>query len=127
MPNIHELIDNVALQIREKSNGQVWFSNLDLKNTYSQLKLCDQTSKQCNFSIVGSKTTGKCQFLTGFYGLRDMPNEIQWVMDLLLKNIPFSNCYIDDILLAERGSLEDHKLIVYKILTILDENKMVVK
>ena len=46
MPNIHELIDNLALQISEKSNGRVWFSNLDLKNAYSQLKLCDQTSKQ---------------------------------------------------------------------------------
>ena len=42
MPNIHELIDNVALQISEKSNGRVWLSNLDLKNAYSQLKLCDQ-------------------------------------------------------------------------------------
>ena len=40
MPNLHELIDNVALQISEKSNGRVWFSNLDLKNAYSQLKLC---------------------------------------------------------------------------------------
>ena len=58
MPNIHELIDNVALQISEKPNGRVWFSNLDLKNAYSQLKLCDQTSKQCNFSIVGGETTG---------------------------------------------------------------------
>ena len=57
LPNIHELIDNVALQISEKSNGQVWFSNLYLKNAYSQLKLCDQTSKQCNFSIVGGETT----------------------------------------------------------------------
>ena len=45
MPNIHELIDNVALQISEKSNGQVCFSNLDLKNAYSHLKLCNQTSK----------------------------------------------------------------------------------
>ena len=65
MPNIHELIDNVALQISEKSNGRVWFSNLDLKNAYSQLKLCDQTRKQCNFSIVGGETTGTYQFLTG--------------------------------------------------------------
>ena len=32
IPNIHELIDNVAFQISEKSNGRVWFSNLDLKN-----------------------------------------------------------------------------------------------
>ena len=66
MPNIHELIDKVALQISEKSNGRVWFSNLDLKNAYSQLKLCKQTRKQCTFSIVGGETTVTYQFLTGF-------------------------------------------------------------
>ena len=42
MPNIHELIDNVALQISEKPTGQVWFSNLDLANYYSQLKLWEK-------------------------------------------------------------------------------------
>ena len=68
MPNIHELNDNVALQISEKSNGQVWFSNLELKKAYSQLKLCDQTSKQCNFSILGGETTGTYRFLTKTYG-----------------------------------------------------------
>ena len=115
MPNIHELIDNVALQISEKSNGRLWFHNLDLKNAYSQIKLCEQTSKQCNLSIVGGETTGTYQFLTGFYGLGDMPNEFQRVMDSLLKNIPFTNCYIDNILVASRGSLEEHKSIVYKI------------
>ena len=127
MPNIHELIDNVALQISEKSNGRVWFSKLDLKNAYSQLKLCDQTSKQCNFSIVGGETTGTYRFLTGFYGLGEMPSEFQRVVDSLLKNIPFTNCYIGDILVASRGSLKEHKSIVYKILSILDENNMAVK
>ena len=73
MPNIHELIDNVALQISEKSNRRVWFSNLDLKNAYSQLKLCDKISKQCNFSILGVETTGTFRFLTGFYGLETCP------------------------------------------------------
>ena len=127
MPNIRELIDNVALQISEKSNGRFWFSNLDLKNAYSQLKLCDQTSKQCNFSIVGGETTGTYQFLMGFYGLGDMPNEFQRVMDSVLKNIPFTNCYIDNILVASRGTLEEHKIIVYKILSILKKNNMALK
>ena len=56
-----------------------------------------------------------------------MLNEFQWVIDSLLKSIPFLNCYIDDILVASRGSLEEHKAIVYKILTILDKNNMAVK
>ena len=56
-----------------------------------------------------------------------MPNEFQRVMNSLLKNILFTNCYIDDILVASRGSLEEHKAIVYKILSILDKNNMAVK
>ena len=40
MPYIHKLIDTVALQVSEKPNRTVWFSNLDLKNNYSQFKLC---------------------------------------------------------------------------------------
>ena len=62
MPNIHEFIDNLALQISEKSNGRVWFSNLDLRNAYSQLKLCEQTSIQCSFSILGGETTRMYRF-----------------------------------------------------------------
>ena len=72
IPNIYELIDNVTLQFSEKSNGRVWFCILDLKNAYGQMKLCKQTSKQCNYSIVGGKTTGTYRFLTGIYGLGDM-------------------------------------------------------
>ena len=49
MPNIHELIDNVALQISEKSKVRVWFNNLDLKNAFSQLKLCEH---QVNSAII---------------------------------------------------------------------------
>ena len=121
-PNIHELIDNIALQLSSKESGEVWFSSLDLKNAYSQLQLCTDTSKQCNFSIMGGETTGTYRFLTGFYGLGDMPNEFQRVMDSLFKNILFTNCYIDDILIASKGSLNEHKAI-----NILDNKNMSVK
>ena len=56
-----------------------------------------------------------------------MPNEFQRVMEPFFKNIPFTNCYIDDILVAVKGSLEQHKAIENKFLTILDKNKMAVK
>ena len=82
MPNIHELIDNIALQLSNKDSGEVWFSNLDLQYAYSQLQLCTDTSKQCNFSIIGGKTTGTYRLLTGFYGLGDMPNEFQRLISL---------------------------------------------
>ena len=123
MPNIQELIDNVALHISEKSNGQTWFSNIDLKNAYSQFVLRNQTRKQCNFGIAGGKSHGTYRVLFEFYGFADMPNEFQRVMDSLLKNITFTICIIDDNLVALRGSVEDHKAIVNKVLTILDKKK----
>ena len=127
MPNIHELVDNVAAQITNDSVGEVWFTNLDLKNAYSQLALDKFTSNQCNFSIVGGDITGTYQFLTDFYGLGDMPNEFQRVMDSTLGSIPFTNCYLDDILISSKGSFLDHKNIVLKILSTLDEYNFAVK
>ena len=114
MLNIHELIDNVALQISENPTGQVWFSNLDLKNAFSEFKLGKKTCKQRNFSVVGDETTGAYRFLIGFYGMGDMLNNFQRVRDSILKNIPLKSCYIDDILVASKGSHEKHKAIVIK-------------
>ena len=62
MPNIHQLIDNIALQLSSKESGEVCFKNLDLKNAYSQLQLFIDTSKKCNSSIVGGETTGTYRF-----------------------------------------------------------------
>ena len=64
-PNIHELVDKVASQISNDSIGESWFTNLDLKNAYSQLSLDNFTSSQCNLSLIGGDTTGTYQFLTG--------------------------------------------------------------
>ena len=90
MPNIHELIDNVAIQLLETPSGQVWFSNLDLKNAHSLSKMCKKASKQL-MSVLWSAKHRNVSIITGFYGLGDMLNNFQWVMDSILKNIPYSN------------------------------------
>ena len=56
-----------------------------------------------------------------------MPNEFQRVMDSFMKDITFTNCYIDDILIASKGSLNEHKAILTNILNILDNKNMAVK
>ena len=113
-PNKHELVDKVASQISNDSIGEVWFTNLDLKNAYSQLSLDNFTNSQCNLSLIGGDTTGTYQFLTSFYGLGDMTNEFQRVMDsTIVGNIPCTNCYLDDILVAFKASFSEHKNIVH--------------
>ena len=127
MPNIHELVDNVAAQIASDSAGEVWFTNLDSKNAYNQLALDTFTSNQYKFSIVGGDITGTYQYLTGFYGLGDMLNEFQRVIPFSNGSIPFTNCYLDEILIASKGTFLDHKNIVLKILSTSDENNFAVK
>ena len=41
-----------------------------------------------------------------------MLNELQRVMDSLIKGIRFTNCYTDDILVAFKGTVEEHKAIM---------------
>ena len=83
MPNIDNLLDKVREHLARSNdkNVQVWFSSIDLKYAYSQLKLHPDTSKHCNFNIVGGSATGKYRFLNGFYGLTDIPAEFQKAID----------------------------------------------
>ena len=55
MPNLFELIDNVAVTISGHDERNIWFSSNDLKYAYSQIPLSKKASNQCNFNIVGEK------------------------------------------------------------------------
>ena len=66
MPNIEELVDTVGQTISERKPGNVNFSTMDLTYAYGQLPLSPETSVQCNFLLVGGKSTGTYRFQTGF-------------------------------------------------------------
>ena len=106
MPNKIELLDNVTLAISGNTNKPIRFSNIDLKYAYSQIALSEETSRQCNFSIVGGNITGTYRFKTRFYCLGDMPNEFQRVMDSLVGHLPRFHVYLDYSLVATRGPAE---------------------
>ena len=58
MPNLFELIDNIAVTISGPDEDKIWFSSIDLKYAYSQIPLSKKSSNQCNFNIVGGNVTG---------------------------------------------------------------------
>ena len=86
MPNVDELLDGVSQIVTANTNGYLYFSVLDLKYAYSQSKLTAETAKQCNFNIIGGQATGTYRFLTGFYGLAEMPAEFQKAMHRTLNH-----------------------------------------
>ena len=85
MPNVDELIDGVSQIVTAKTQGILYFTVLNIKYAYSQLRLTAETAK-CNFNIVGGQATGTYRFLTGFYGLADLPVEFQKAMDCTLNH-----------------------------------------
>ena len=116
MPNLFELIDNVAVTISGHDERNIWFSSIDLKYAYSQIPLSKKASNQCNFNIGGGEVTGSYRFKTRFYGLGDMPNEFQRIMYRLTEKLPNTHCYLDDTLIATVGSEDEHKKLVINVL-----------
>ena len=127
MPNVDELIDGVSQTVTENKNGTLYFTVLDLKYAYSQLKLVADTAKQCNFNIVGGKATGTYRFLTGFYGLADMPAEFQKAMDRTINHAKNTFCFLDDILIVSKGNENEHGNLVEAVLKNLDAENLALK
>ena len=100
---------------------------LDLKYAYSQLRLTAETAKQCNFNIVGGQATGTYRFLTGFYGLVDMPAEFQKAMDCTLNHAKNTFCFLDDILIVSKGTKIEHEKLVLDVMKKLDDENLALK
>ena len=125
MPNIDNLIDTIQQNLNTTASQETaYFSTLDLKYAYSQLKLDPETARHCNFNIICGERTGTYRFITGFYGLTDMPAAFQKVMDYTLVGLQNNYCFLDDIKVVSRGSKEDHLKLVYKCLKKLDEDNL---
>ena len=90
-------------------SGGVYFTKLDFTYAYGQVSLNQKTSEQCNFfSLVGGKSTGTNCFKNGFYGLTSLPVEFQKSTDNLLNEFPQATAFIDDILIALKGTRTEH-------------------
>ena len=100
---------------------------MDLTYAYGQLSLSPKTSVQCNFSLVGGKSTGTYRFRTGLYGLTTMPAEFQRVMDTILSKFPQAHAFIDDILVVTKGTEVEHISAVEKNLRNSDRENMSLK
>ena len=120
MPNLDNLMDMIAEQAGG-GEGTTYFTTLDMKYAYGQVELSPETSRHCNFQILGGAATGVYRFVTGFYGLTIMPTEFQRIIDLTLAGITNTFAFIDDILVVTRGSKQEHLVKVKEVLHRLDE------
>ena len=118
MPNMDELINQISSELSKNESDPIWISVIDLDYAYGQMRLAPETSKHCNFAITGEKINGYYRFLKGFYGPADIPTIFQEKIDRTLGHqIPV---WLDDIIIATRGTKEQHTQKLESVLTKLE-------
>ena len=125
MPNIDNLTETIQQNLNTNASQETaYFSTLDFKYAYSQFNLDPETARHSDFNIISGEGTGTHRFITGFYGLTDMPAAFQKVVDYTLVGLQNTHCFLDDIIIVSRGSKEEHLKLVYKCLKKLDEDNL---
>ena len=121
MLNIDTLIEYISQQISDPaSQYTTYFSTISFKYAYTQFNLDPVTANHCNFKIIRDTY----RFQTGFYGLTEMPAEFQNAIDYTLNGLKNTYCFLDDILIVNKGSEKDHKQYVLNCLKRLDEENL---
>lgn len=110
--------------IFEKIKGCNWFSSLDAKSGYYQLRLHENTKPLTAFSCPPQK---QYEWNVLSFGLKQAPSIYQRFMDQSLQGLE-SIClaYIDDILIFTKGSSEKHMEDVKTVLHRIKEKGIVI-
>ena len=66
MPNMEELLNQILVEITRDRTLQLFMSKIDLDYAYGQMKLSEETSRQCAFVLTGGKFSGYYRFKKRF-------------------------------------------------------------
>ena len=110
--------------ILEKIKGCNWFSSLDAKSGYYQLRLAEETKPLTAFSCPPQK---HYEWNVLPFGLKQAPSIYQRFMDKSLEGLNhMCLAYIDDILIFTKGSKEQHLQDVETVLLRIKEKGIVI-
>ena len=85
---------------------------------YGEMKLASETSKHCNFAIIGEKINGYYRFPKEFYHPADIPTIFQEKINHTLGHE--TPVWLDDIIVVTRGRKEEHTKKLESVLTKLE-------
>ena len=119
MPNMEELLNQISIEITCDRTLQLFISKIDLDYAYGQMKLSEETSRQCVFAITGANFSGYYRFKKGFYGLADIPTIFQEKID---RTLEYSTpAWLDDIIVVTRGNKQVHEKKLFDVLPELEK------
>ena len=119
MPNMEELLNQFSVEIMRDRTVQLFMSKIDLDYAYGQMKLSEETSRQCVFALTGENFSGCYRYKKGFYGFADIPTIFQQKIDRTLEYC--TPAWLDDIIIVTRGSKQDHEKKLFDFLDKLEK------
>ena len=119
MPNMEELLNQISVEATRDRTLQLFMSKIDLDYAYGQMKLSEETSRQCVFALTGRKFSGYYRFKKCFYGLAGIPTIFQEKIDRTLGYC--TPAWLDDIIMVTRGNKQDHEKKLFEILNKLEK------
>ncbi|CAI2737870.1 unnamed protein product, partial [Dicrocoelium dendriticum] len=108
LPRIEDLYATLA--------GGQKFSKLDLSHAYSQVELDDESQELTTITTH----LGLFQYTRLPFGINSAPSIFQRIVDNIVKDIPFTCAYLDDILVTGRSD-SDHLNTLRTVLLRLEE------
>ena len=119
MPNMEELLNQISVEITRDRTLQLFISKIDLDYAYGQMKLSEETSKQCVFAITAAKFSGCYRFKKRFYGVADIPTIFQEKID---RTLEYSTpAWLDDTIVVTRGNKQKHEKKLFDVLSKLEK------
>jgi hypothetical protein len=85
LPRIDDILDRLA--------GSAWFTCIDLKSVYWQIKMHDDSIAKTAFTTPD----GHYEFLRLPFGLRNAPADFSRIMYQVLGHLKFVQIYLDDV------------------------------
>ena len=95
MPYMQELLNQISVEITRDRTVSLFLSKIDLDYAYGQMKLSEETSRQCVFALTVGNFIGYYRFKKGFYGLADIPTIFQEKIDRTLEYC--TPAWLDDV------------------------------
>ena len=119
MPNMEDLLNQISVEITRDRTTQLFLSKINLEYAYGQMKLSEETSRQCVFALTGGNFSGYYRFKKGLYGLADIPTIFPEKIDRTLEYC--TPACLDDIIVVTRGSKQDHEKKFFDVLDKLEK------
>ena len=95
LPNILDILDRLR--------DSCWFTVIDLKSGYWQVAMDESSISRTAFSTPD----GHYEFLRLPFGLKNAPTDFSRIMKIVLGDLKFVECYIDDITIHSK-TFEEH-------------------